>query len=162
MTTTSYPKQMQAIWQQYEQTNEGEELTIRDCFDWAIKNKLWSPRPQDVAKIFGNEMSDALRQEIRIDDSGRQYRAKHCVKEERGGIQLTFWGDIDKATKQFMAKSFQQRRKGIVNDSYQLKQDVDHFNEYRGKEVGQIQLILDFTDDVAELEAVRKPEEDAA
>lgn len=157
----SYKEQMQKIWKQYEQNSQDDELTVQGCFVWAKANNLWSPKPQDVSKIFGREMADALRQEIRVDKYGRTYRAKHCVKESRGGVQMTLWGDIDEAPRKFMSKSFQQRRKGIVNDSYQLKQDVEHFNECR-KEEEQIPLILDFTDDVLELEEVRKADEDVA
>lgn len=160
----SYNEQLQTLWQKFERAHgdDPESLTIRDCFDWAYREKLWRPRPQDMAKMFGREMQEALRQVIRTDPSGRQYRAKHCVRETRGGIQMSLWGDIDTSPRSFMQKSFQQRRKSIVNDSYKLKSDVDHFNEYCSKG-NPIQLVLDFTDDVAELEAAKRGyEEDVA
>ena len=53
-----------------------------------------------------------------------------------------------------MERSFAQRRKGIVSDCFQIKQDVDHFNETRGGE-RPIQMVIDFTDDVSEMEAFR-------
>jgi len=148
----NYNEQLRAIWRKYEAVHGEEPHTVRECFDWALSAGLWRPRPQDVAKIFGRDMSEALRQEMRVDEQGRQYRAKHCVREVKGGVQLTFWNDIDRAPRAFMEKSFQQRRQGIVRDSYQLKMDVDHFNEYRST-LKPIQLILNFEDDVAEIEA---------
>lgn len=52
-----------------------------------------------------------------------------------------------------MELAFQQRRRQIVGDCRQLKVDVDSFND--NANIGQtIQLILDFTYDVAELEAM--------
>jgi hypothetical protein len=51
-----------------------------------------------------------------------------------------------------MEKSVGQSRRGIINDAYQLKMVTDHYNE-ADPEQKRIQLILDFTDDVAELEA---------
>ena len=47
-------------------------------------------------------------------------------------------------------KALQQRRRQIVQDSHQLKLDVDHFNSIHPDEE-QLALILDFTDDVKEM-----------
>lgn len=48
-----------------------------------------------------------------------------------------------------MERAFGQRRKQIVGDCVQLRTDVDVYND---KHVGEapINLVLDFTDDVAE------------
>ena len=52
-----------------------------------------------------------------------------------------------------MERSFQQRRQGIVGDCRQLKADVDSYNQNQNSgEV--IQLVLDFTSDMAEYEAL--------
>jgi hypothetical protein len=51
-----------------------------------------------------------------------------------------------------MQVSFQQRRQGIVGDCRQFKTDVDSFNDAHPE--GQpIQIVFDFTMDLAELEA---------
>jgi hypothetical protein len=52
-----------------------------------------------------------------------------------------------------MRIAFQQRRKQIVGDCRQLKNDVDSFNE-NVNPGPPIQLVLDFTQDIAELEIV--------
>ena len=49
--------------------------------------------------------------------------------------------------------ALQQRRQQIVGDCRQLKTDVDSYNENR-KPNQPIQLVLDFTEDVAEIEAL--------
>jgi len=54
-----------------------------------------------------------------------------------------------------MAIAFQQRRQQIVGDCRQLKTDVDSYNENRNDGV-PINLVLDFTQDVEELEATDK------
>lgn len=54
-----------------------------------------------------------------------------------------------------MSKAVAQKRKAIVNDCYRAKCDVDHYNNAHAGE-DQINLVLDFTDDVAELEAQEK------
>lgn len=65
---------------------------------------------------------------------------------------MAFWGELDRAPRAHMVKAFAQRRRQVVGDCAQLKTDVDVYN---GKHDDQplIQPVLDFTDDVGELEA---------
>lgn len=93
-----------------------------------------------------------MRQEMRTDANGITYRAKHCVRKSENGVQLVLWGDIDKMPKPFMEKSFAQRRRGIADDCYQLKNDIDHFNNERSPDC-LVQTSFDFSDDVEEMAA---------
>ncbi len=72
---------------------------------------------------------------------------------------MSLWADIDNAPRSFMEKSFGQRRKAIADDCFQVKQDVDHFNDENTDET-PIQIVLDFTDDVAEMEAAEQQDRD--
>lgn len=51
-------------------------------------------------------------------------------------------------------RAFAQRRDQIIGDCCQLKADVDVYNDMNRGKLPSIQLILDFTDDVAEREAM--------
>jgi len=157
----SYKENMQSLWEQYAAEHGEEPSSIGECFEWATRQGLWRPKPVDVAKVFQREMADALRQKMRTDASGRTYRAMQCVRESKGGIQLSLWGDIDIVSRDFMEKAAQQRRKGLVDDGYKLKKDVDHFNEYRSPDQ-PIQLVLDVTEDVAEREVMDMGDDDEA
>ena len=53
-----------------------------------------------------------------------------------------------------MEKAFAQRRDQIIGDCSQLKTDVDVYNELNAGKRPEIQLVLDFTDDVAERETM--------
>ena len=53
-----------------------------------------------------------------------------------------------------MEKAFAQRRDQIVGDCVQLKTDVDVYNDMNRDKQPEIQLVLDFADDVAERQAV--------
>ena len=53
------------------------------------------------------------------------------------------------APRDYMAKAFAQRRKGITADCYQLQVDIDVYND-ANRNAEPIQTCLDFTDDVAE------------
>jgi hypothetical protein len=53
--------------------------------------------------------------------------------------------------------AFQQKRRQMVGEAYQLKVDVDSFNENRSPK-NPIQLNLNLTNDVAELEIMDHPD----
>lgn len=65
------------------------------------------------------------------------------------------------ASHEHMEKTFAQRRDQIIGDCYQLKLDVDVYNDLNGGK-NQVQLVLDFTEDVAEREQQQNPGEEAA
>ena len=151
---------MQAIFDDYQDEMGDGPVELDEVAEWALKTRRFSPSPKSVRKICRDALAESLRQEKRVDENGREYRAKHCVRQSSGGRQLHLWADIDTAPRAFMVKSFGQRRKAIANDCFQLKQDVDHFNDV--SEASEIQLIMDFTDDVTEMEALRKQSETKA
>lgn len=159
-----YSEQMQKIFNRYTAEVDPSPVSLDQVAAWAIQNDLWKPAPRSVVKLCMEDLAESLRQEKRTDAEGRRYRAKHSVRINENGLQFTLWADIDSAPRSFMEKSFAQRRTGIVNDCFQIKQDVDHFNdEHSGDQ--PIQMILDFTDDVAELEAaarISKDDDEAA
>lgn len=132
----------------------GNPVSLDEVADWALREGLYRPEPQDVKKMCRDAIADGARAQKRFDGK-RWYRAKHAVIQNIGGVQIPLWADIDKnASPSFMSKSIAQRRQGVVNNCFQMKMDVDHFNE--ANPAGQIPLILDFTDDVAEREAAGK------
>ena len=149
-----YSENMQAIFHRYQREVNPNPADLHGVASWAIKEKLWQPRPADIRTRFSHDMVEALRQEHRVDDKGRSYRANHAVRTSRNGRQMSFWADIDEAPRSHMEKAFAQRRRQIVGDSYQLRQDVDHYNDAH-LEDAQIPLILDFTDDVEEMMVVK-------
>lgn len=149
------------ILDQYLSEVNSDPVSLDEVADWALSNGLYSPEPRDVRKMCRDAIADGARAQKRFDGK-RWYRAKHAVTQNIGGVQIPLWADIDiNASPSFMRKSIAQRRKGVVDTCFQMKMDVDHFNEKDQRE--QIQLILDFTDDVAEREvSERLDDEDAA
>jgi hypothetical protein len=141
---------MQAIFKQYQRDNSADPADRRDVGAWAIKQKLWEPRPSDIYARFAADMADALREEYRTDRAGRRYRAKHAVRQTVDGKQTSFWADIDLAPRAHMEKAFGQRRRQVVGDCHQLRLDVDHYNSVH-EESAPYNLVLDFTDDVEEM-----------
>jgi hypothetical protein len=66
-------------------------------------------------------------------------------------VQTTFWAIMGIAPREHMEKAFTQRRNQIIGDCFQLKVDVDVYNELNADQP-PLQLVLNFSDDVAERE----------
>ena len=149
------------ILDRYLQEVTDDPVSLYEVAEWAIKKGLFRPAPQDLTKICRDAIAQGARTQKRFDGK-RWYRAKHSVRSNVGGVQLSLWADIDKnASYGFMEKSIGQRRRSIVDDCFQMKMDADHFNEANPKKE-PIQPVLDFTDDVAEREVALKQDDDAA
>ncbi len=152
-------EQMQKIFDDYTREVGHEPVSLDVVAEWAVMKGRFQPTPKSVVKMCRESLANSLRQEKRLDDHGLWYRAKHPVRKSVGGVQLTLWADIDTAPRVHMEQSFAQRRRSIVDDCFQAKQDVDHYNAYRSGD-RPIQMILDFSEDVAELEAIREEEQE--
>lgn len=153
---------MQDIINQYLKETGEVEIDLHKVADWAIKKSLWEPAPTDIRKQCARELARAARDEYYTDPQGRRVRKKHPVRTEQG----VFWADIELAPPEHMKMSLQQRRGYIVFDCVQLKIDLDSYND-NNKHGAEIQMILDFTEDVNERmmpseypESRPEPEED--
>jgi hypothetical protein len=138
-----------------------EPVSLDEVAEWALNEGLFRPEPRDLKKICRDAIAQGARAQKRFDGK-RWYRAKHSLRTNVGGIQLSLWADIDKnASHGFMEKSIGQRRRSIVDDCFQMKMDADHFNE-ANPEFEPIQPVLDFSEDVDEREALLDGDESAA
>jgi hypothetical protein len=154
-------EQFADILDQYLHEVNSDPVSLDEVAEWAINEGLFRPEPRDLKKICRDAIAQGARSQKRFDGK-RWYRAKHSVRSNVGGIQLSLWADIDKnASHGFMEKSIGQRRRSIVDDCFQMKMDADHFNE-ANPDKEPIQPVLDFTDDVAEREALENHDESAA
>lgn len=148
----NYQEQLNAIFDRYREEVSPDPTSLDDVIEWALDKGLCQPSRKSVIQIFREDLAESLRNAKRIDEKGRSYRAKISVRETVGGVQMFLWADADFAPRSFVQKSAAQRRRAIAHDCFQLKQDIDHFNDTRGLE-NPIQLRLDFAEDVRELEA---------
>jgi hypothetical protein len=99
-----------------------------------------------------------MREEYIPDGQGRSVRAKHVARvREEGERQQFFWADFrnPNTPHSHWEVSFQQHREQIVGECKQLKIDVDYCNEKYPTE-RQIEIVFDFTDDIAEAEFLGK------
>lgn len=148
----TFKEQNVEILDRYLEEVTDQPVSLDEVAEWALKNRLFIPRPQDIRKVCRDAIAEGARAQKRFDGK-RWYRAKHAVRTNVGGVQLNLWADIDRnASHSFMSKSIAQRRRSIADDCYSMKMDADHYSEVH-PELQPIQPVLDFTDDVAEREA---------
>jgi hypothetical protein len=128
-------------------------LDPHEIAEWAYSKGLHKPNVRTIIDAIAADISQLFREAYRRAPSGLHYRAMHAVKNKVGSKTMWLWADMDdpNAKREHFERSFADRRRQIVGDCLQLKTDVDVYNE-KGTSMPNIQMILDFTDDVAELQ----------
>jgi hypothetical protein len=147
-------EKLQEIWHSYDAKKEHRPTSAREAAEWAVHEGLLELPDIDPYDVLAGQMSTALRDEYQIDDKGRRYRVNHAVRVTKGGVQYTFWAVLGFAPHAHMERAFAQRREQIIGDNLQLKTDVDVYNDMNQGKHPAIQLVLDYTDDIAEREAL--------
>ena len=144
--------ELQSLWRRFEHEHENAPASAREVVEWAVREGLLELPKIDPIDILAGHMARALREEYATDDEGRRYRKNHAVRVTKNGVQTTFWGIMGFAHRSHMERAFTQRREQVIGDCLQLQIDVEAYNAMNPSEK-PIQLILDFTDDVAEKRA---------
>ena len=149
---STYVKKMQSIVSQYRLAGRPWPTPAKAIADWAIDRGLWKlPTSAALAKC-AEDVSRAMREEYVTDARGRRVRVKHPATIRRHGEQMVLWDDMRTASRQHKQLSFRQRRQQIVGDCRQLQVDVESYNDLHSDD-GPIQMVFDFTMDLAELDA---------
>lgn len=151
----SYREQVQKIINDYADAVGPEPASKHDIAAWAVSQGRWRPQTASMIDQCADEIARILREEYFLAPDGHEVRAKHAARVTRDGKQTTLWADIRTAPRRHMATAFQQRRQQILGDCRQLQVDVDFFNDTRCPD-DPIQMVFDFTLDLAEIEAARK------
>ena len=149
-------EKLQSVWHKYDAERSHKPTSAREAVEWAVREGLLELPEVDPYDVLAGQMSQALREEYAEDGQGRRHRVHHAVRVSKSGVQYTFWGVMGFASHEHMEKAFSQRREQIIGDNVQLKTDVDVYHELNRGKQPQIQLVLDYTDDVAEREVMRK------
>jgi len=155
----SKSEKLRNVWHRYDNERKHKPSGTRQVAEWAVAAGFLNLPEVDPMDVLAGQMAQALREEVATDKKGRRYRVNHAVRITKGGVQHTFWAVMGFAPHEHMEKTFAQRREQIIGDCYHLKKDVDVYNDLRGETVKQIQMVLDFTEDVAEREQTDNPTE---
>uniref|UniRef100_E6PCP0 Uncharacterized protein n=1 Tax=mine drainage metagenome TaxID=410659 RepID=E6PCP0_9ZZZZ len=140
-------RQMQIIIQEYKDEYGVSVWDMNDVAEYAAKRGWKLPTPLTPMQLLAKEFAKAAREETRPDEeTSEEYRVNHAVFDTHEG-QRTLWGDIDRAPRAFMVKSFVQRRQQMVGDAWQLAVDVGRWNRVHANEEA-IQVEFDFGPDI--------------
>jgi hypothetical protein len=148
---SEYTRQLQTIVKDYRQSGQPWPASSADIARWALRNNRYYIAIPAIERVVRRDISQAMREEYITDFKGRRVRAKHPAKAERNGEAIMLWDDIRTAPRSHMEMAFSHRRNHIVGECHQIKVDVDSYNDSHPKE-RPIQMVLDFTQDVEELE----------
>jgi hypothetical protein len=146
-------EKLQSVFHRYLEAHNGVPHGTYDVVTWAVHHGLLDIPVVDPMTVLAEQLRTALRNEYGTDpNTGRRYRKNHAVRISQRGVQLALWGEMETAPREHMERAFAQRRTQIVGDCVQLNSDVVVYN---GMHVDKdpIQIVLNFTDDVAEAEA---------
>ena len=156
----SYSKQMQKIVDDYRLAGEAWPASAKTMAAWAIRTARWELPASAAINRCAEDLAAAMREEYFVDRKGRRARRLHPVqRRDSEGGQLVLWDDMRTAPREHMQLSFQQKRKAIFWDCHQVKVDLDTYNDLRPEEEN-IEMVFDFTMDLAEIEAAK--DDDAA
>jgi hypothetical protein len=153
---TSMTERFLKAWHKYDSRQNHKPSTLRQACEWAVADGLLELPEVDPYDIMAERMGNFVRAETRTDSQGRRYRVNHAVRVTKGGIQYTFWGMMGFAPHEHMVKSFAWRRNLVIDDCFQLKTDINVYNDTLEDKHKRFQLVLDFTDDIAEREEIER------
>jgi hypothetical protein len=145
-------EKLQTAWHRYETIRKHAATGTKEACRWAVMEGLIELPHVDPYDILASQMASALREEMATNAKGQKYRVNHAVRITKNGVQQTMWAEMGYAPHAHMEKAFTQRREQIIGDCVQLKVDVDTYNVLKPNTHPDVQLVLDFTEDVAERE----------
>jgi len=148
-------EQNQKIVDQYRESGQPWPATSTDIARWAIGKQFWQIHPGAVVRQCADQIANAMREEFYTDPQGRRVRLLHPAPYSKNGRQYLLWDDMRTASHKHMRAAFQNRRQQVVRDCYHLKLDADSYNQNYNK-WKPIQMIFDFTLDLAELEIMHE------
>ena len=151
----TYVKQMQRIVDEYRLEGLAWPASAKSIADWAISTGRWELPAAAIRRRCADDIASAMREEYFTDPKNRRVRLLHPAPLFAEGERVMIWDDIRTAKRSHMELSFQTRRQGIVGDCRQFKVDADGYNDAHPDE-RPIQIVFDFTMDLAELEAAEE------
>ena len=146
----SFNEELLDIVAKYQEEHPGP-FEAKAVAAFGLRTGLYKPHRGRLLSMVAEEISRACREQYLKDPQGRHVRAKHVARLVIEGEQKRLWEAIDQAEPWFMQAAPQQRRPQIVGDCRPRKIDTDSYNE-NWNDAGAIQMSLDFTADVEELE----------
>ncbi len=149
-------EKIRKICDQFRKENENKPFNIDEVVVWAVNKKLLDlPEINNILEMqfkkLHKEVYDVVSNEYGLHNN-KKYRKNRVVKtDKKDGTSGFLWDSVDTCSRDHMWGSVKQQREQVVSEMLQMKIDVDVWNDIHQNEE-LIQLVLDFTDDIAERE----------
>ncbi len=138
-------RELQTYIRMYKEETGEKEIDMHKVALFCQQKGYAMPVPPKPIDILIRQLSDAAREEVKIDlVLGTPYRVNHAFENPNGQMS---WIDIDEAPRKLMKKSLFKRRDGMLADGLLLTFDADHWNRIHPEEE-PIQVPMDFGPDI--------------
>jgi hypothetical protein len=136
---------LRRLFRQYQESHGNQPASTQEVADWAIKNRLYVPRPVNVVAKVASEISEALSEE-----RGRDGHRKNLARRANVNGQTTMlWGRVDDQSREFVEAAVQDWRKQIAGECTIVARTLTHRHRVRPDEE-TIPFSFNFEMDVAE------------
>lgn len=141
--------QLLKIVEDYRAAGQPWPATREQLAEWAIANERYQLTRGMAVRQCAKRISRAMGLEHLKDKKGRSVRKYYAARVRENGQLVMKWDDLN-AERPFMEMAGANRRNQILGQCWQLKNDMDSYNERRCPD-NPIQMDFNFNVDLEEL-----------
>lgn len=145
----TFHEQLLKIVDDYRAAGQPWPATREQMAEWAVANERYQLTRGMAVSQCAERISRAMGLEHLKDNKGRSVRKYYAARIRENGQLVMKWDDLN-AERPFMEMAAANRRNQVLGQCWQLKNDVDSYNERRCPEE-PIQMDFNFNIDLEEL-----------
>jgi len=145
----TFNEQILRIVEDYRAAGEPWPATREQMAEWAVANDRYQLTRGMAVSQCAEKISRAMGLEHVKDKKGRSVRKYYAARIRENGQLVMKWDDLN-AERPFMEVAAANRRNQVLGQCWQLKNDIDSYNERRCPDQ-PIQMDFNFNVDLEEL-----------
>jgi hypothetical protein len=145
----TFNEQLVRIVEDYRATGQAWPATREQIAEWAVANDRYQLTRGMAVSQCAEKLSRAMGLEHIRDSKGRSVRKYYAARIRESGQLVMKWDDLN-AERPFMEVAAANRRNQVLGQCWQLKNDIDSYNERRCPDE-PIQIDFNFNVDLEEL-----------
>jgi hypothetical protein len=142
-------EQLVRIVEDYRAAGQAWPATREQIAEWAVANDRYQLTRGMAVSQCAEKLSRAMGLEHIRDSKGRSVRKYYAARIRESGQLIMKWDDLN-AERPFMEVAAANRRNQVLGQCWQLKNDIDSYNERRCPDE-PIQIDFNFNVDLEEL-----------
>jgi hypothetical protein len=152
-TMAKLNEQLLKIVEDYRESGGEWPATREKIAEWAVANDRYKVTKGVAVSQCAEKLGRAMGLELVKDKKGRSVRKYYAARIRENGQLVMKWDDWN-AERPFMENAAANRRNQILGQCWQLKNDMDSYNERRCPDP-PIQMDFDFNVDLEELSQLK-------